>query len=189
MSIALRSPREARLAARLNAVLCLSAILLAANLLLALTVWQALQHQRVEIIPFGGVSAYANSPDTVDARYLSLMAEHFIHARLNVTPETVQSNHQRLLSAVAAGQYTAFLRSLQQEARLIQDKKISSVFHIHQLQVNPNRLTARVQGRLARYVGLTALAEEAKTLLLRFAWRDNRLSLVQFDFVKDESHA
>lgn len=189
MSIALRSPREVRLSARFNALLCFSAILLAANLLLAFTVWQSTQHQRVEIIPFGSPAAYANSPARVDARYLSLMAETIIHERLNVTPETVQANHERLLSLVGSSAYPDFLRRLQQEAQVIAEKKLASVFHIHHLQVNPNTLTVRVEGRLARYVGLTALAEEAKTLLLRFVWRDNRLSLVQFDFVKEESHA
>lgn len=83
MTIALRSPREVQLAARFNALLCLSVILLAANLLLALTVWQSMTHQRVEIIPFGSPAAYANSPARVDARYLSLMAENSIHERLN----------------------------------------------------------------------------------------------------------
>lgn len=188
MSIALRSPREVQLSARFNALLCFCVALLLANVVLAITVWVSLRCQRVEIIPFGSPAAYANSPARVDARYLSLMAETIIHERLNVTPETVQANHERLLSLVGSREYPDFLRRLQQEAHVIAEKKLASVFHIHRLQVNPNTLTVRVDGRLVRYVGLAALAEEAKTLLLRFVWRDNRLSLVQFDFVREESH-
>ena len=188
MTLTLKPSREHQLSTRLNLMVSLVVGLLLANVLLSALVWVVFRGHRVEIIPFGGTVAYANSPHQVDARYLSLMAENFMNERLNVTPETVDGSHQRLLGFVASQHYPAFLLKLQQEASVIKAQKLSSVFHISRIQTDPHALTAVVTGVLKRFVGLNALTDETKTFLLRFQYRHNRLTLTQFDRLKEESH-
>src|ERR1700731_2824957 len=89
--------RLSKLSARFNLMGFLVFGLLLANVLLSGLVYHIWRDHSVEIIPFSGGTGYTNSAVAVDSHYLSLMSENFIYSRLNVTPETVNANHQRLL--------------------------------------------------------------------------------------------
>ncbi|HHF7375948.1 MULTISPECIES: type IV conjugative transfer system protein TraE [Legionellaceae] len=181
--------RLSQLSARFNLMVCLVFGLLVSNVLLSCFVYSAFKHHTVEITPFSGNPGYLKSASFVDSHYLSLMTENFINERLNVSPETVDANHKRLLSFVSHQQYPYFLKLFAQEARVIKNKKMSSTFDITEIKVNPNELNAVVNGKLKRYVGIQALSDTQTTYKLVFQYMDGRLSIVQFAPKKESNDA
>lgn len=181
--------RLSQLSARFNLMVVLVFGLLVSNVLLSCFLNKAWNHHTIEVTPFSGNPGYFKSATRVDGHYLSLMAENFVNERLNVTPETVDANHKRLLSFVNHQKYTQILRLLTNEAKVIKAKKMSSTFAITEIKTNPNQLTAVVSGVLKRYVGLQSLSDERKTYLLQFQYKDSRLSIIKFSPFKDFNHA
>jgi conjugal transfer pilus assembly protein TraE len=181
--------RLSQLSARFNLMVCLVFGLLLSNVLLVCFLYRAFNHHTVEITPFSGSPGYLKSASSVDSHYLSLMTENFINERLNVSPETVDGHHKRLLSFVASQQYPEFLKQLAEEAKVIKAKKMSSAFDITHIKTNPNELTAMVSGVLKRYVGIQALSEARKSYVLTFRYLGGRLSIVNFVAFKENEHA
>ncbi|HHS8465261.1 TPA: type IV conjugative transfer system protein TraE [Legionella pneumophila] len=181
--------RLSQLSARFNLMVVLVFGLLVSNVTLSCFLFQAWNHHTIEVTPFSGALSYLKSASNVDGHYLSLMAENFVNERLNVTPETVDANHQRLLSYVNHQNYTQMLRLLTHEAQVIKTKKMSSIFYINNNKANPQKLTVIVSGILKRFVGLHALEDVRKTYVLRFQYKDSRLSIVQFSLLKEKEDA
>ncbi|ETO91975.1 type IV conjugative transfer system protein TraE [Legionella oakridgensis] len=181
--------RLSQLSARFNLMVVLVFGLLVSNVLQSCFLFKAWNHHTVEITPFSGAPSYLKSLTSVDGHYLSLMAENFVNERLNVTPETVNANHQRLLFYVNHQNYTQMLRLLTNEAKVIKAKKMSSIFYIDKNKPNPQELTVVVSGKLRRFVGLQALEDVRKTYVLRFQYKDSRLSIVQFSLLKEKQDA
>jgi conjugal transfer pilus assembly protein TraE len=178
-----------QLSARFNLMVCLVFGLLISNMLLSFFIYFAFRHHTVEITPFSGSPGYLKSASFVDTHYLSLMTENFINERLNVSPETVDANHKRLLSFVNHQHYSNFLKVLTQEAKVIKTQKMSSTYDITQIKTNPNDLTARVYGRLKRYVGTQNISDLQRVYELSFKYIDGRLSIVQFALKKEKEDA
>jgi conjugal transfer pilus assembly protein TraE len=181
--------RLRQLSARFNLMVFLVFGLLIANVLLSSFIWKAWQRHSVEITPFIGGPSYIKSYAQVDGHYLSLMSENFIYSRLNVTPETVKANHQRILMFADSQRYPEMLKVLNQEAAVIISKKMSSHFEITSIRTNPTALTAEVSGVLKRFVGIRALKEERMNYALRFNYAEGQLSIINFTHLKEESHA
>ncbi|CDZ79400.1 conjugal transfer pilus assembly protein TraE [Legionella massiliensis] len=181
--------RLSQLSARFNLMVALVFGLLLSNILLACFVFKAWNHHSIEVTPFSGAPAYLKSASEVDGHYLSLMAENFVNERLNVTPETVTANHQRLLAYVSHQSYPQLLRRLTNEAKIIKAKKMSSIFYVDTNKANPHKLTVVVSGTLKRFVGLHALNDERKTYVLQFHYNDSRLSIVKFSQLLEKDHA
>ncbi|SEG42146.1 conjugal transfer pilus assembly protein TraE [Legionella quinlivanii DSM 21216] len=181
--------RLSQLSARLNLMVIIVFGLLVSNVLLSCFLFKAWNHHTIEVTPFSGEPSYLKSAASVDGHYLSLMAENFVNERLNVTPETVDANHQRLLSYVNHQYYTPMLRLLTNEAKVIKAKKMSSIFYFDKNKPNAQELTVVVSGKLRRFVGLRALNDERKTYILRFQYKDSRLSIVQFSLLKEKQDA
>ncbi|QLZ68938.1 hypothetical protein FOLKNPGA_01718 [Legionella sp. PC1000] len=189
MDFKMYQSRLSLLSARFNLMVCLVFGLLISNIGLSCFVYSAFKHHTVEITPFSGSPGYLKSASFVDSHYLSLMTENFINERLNVSPETIDANHKRLLSYVSHQQYPYFLKLLAQEARVIKNKKMSSAFDITEIIVNPNELYAVVSGTLKRYVGIKAISDIQTTYKLVFQYVNGRLSIIQFAPKKESDHA
>lgn len=181
--------RLSQLSARFNLMVVLVFGLLVSNMLLSCFLFKAWNHHTVEVTPFSGAPSYLKSASSVDGNYLSLMTENFVNERLNVTPETVDANHRRLLTYVGHQNYTSILRLLINESKVIKAKKMSSVFYIDKNKPNPQELTVVVSGLLRRFVGLQALEDVRKTYVLKFQYKDSRLSIVQFSLLKEKEDA
>lgn len=110
------------LSARFNLMVCLVFGLLLSNVVLSCFVYKAWNHHTVEITPFSGAPSYLKSASIVDSHYLSLMTENFINERLNVSPETVDANHKRLLSFVSHKNYGGVSKML--------------ITHFYQIQID-----------------------------------------------------
>lgn len=178
----------AALAQRYYLLLLFSVVMLITNLVLSFGVLHALKHQRREIIPFGASSGYVVSDSTVDGYYLDLMTQNFIYSRLNIKPENVIKQHQRLLHYVDSAIHADFKKQLKREADLIEDKKISSSFDIEALHSDVDSMTSIVRGVLHRHVGYRALPEQQKTYQLRYRYRIGQLHLISFTEVVEKEH-
>lgn len=181
--------RLSQISARFNLMVCLVFGLLLSNVVLTSFIYTLWNHHRIEVTPFSGNLSYLKSASSVDSHYLSLMTENFISERLNVSPETVDGNHKRLLSFVNHQNYPEMLRRLTREATVIKAKNMSSTFNITHIKTDPNKLTAIVSGILKRYVGLQALTEGRKTYRLQFHYRSSRLSILNFSLIKESKDA
>lgn len=181
--------RLSQLSARFNLMVFLVCGLLMTNMMLSSFIWKIWQRHSVEITPFSGGPSYLKSDTKVDGHYLSLMSENFIYSRLNVTPETVKANHQRILLFADSQSYSEILKVLDLESKVIISKKMSSNFEITSIRTNPERLTAEVNGVLKRSVGIRALKEERMSYALRFHYANGQLSILNFTHHKEKSHA
>jgi len=177
-----------QLASRLNLMVVLVFGLLITNVLMGSLAWYACIHQKIEVTPFTGSSSYIKSDAAVDAHYLTLMSENFIYSRLNVTPETVLSNHKRLLSFVDAAQYSAFSALLDKEARLITAKKISSHIDITGMVADSRTLSCVITGVLKRHVGTRELADARMTYTVLYRYHNGRLVITQFTHLKEKTN-
>lgn len=169
-----------RLSARFNLMVALVLGLLLSNGIMSVLLYHTVLHQRIEITPFFEGTSYTKSNRTVDSHYLQMMSENFIYSRLNVTPETVRSHHQRLLSYIDAREYVKFTRKLNQEAALIIRQKIASHFVITKITTDSNQFRCVVSGILKRSVGLRELPDSPLQYVLQFRYQDGRLTVVQF---------
>lgn len=180
--------RLTKLAARFNLMVTLVFGLLVSNVLMGGLAWYSAIHQRIEITPFSGSPRYSKSDTQVDSQYLALMSENFIYSRLNVTPETVESNHRRLLTFVDSSHYAAFNAQLEKEAKLIKLKKISSHFDITDIRMDSKTLRVVVTGILKRAVGFRDLKESRLNYTLQFRYHFGRLSVTQFTHTSEQNH-
>lgn len=181
--------RLSQLSARFNLMVVLVFGLLLSNVLLSCFLFKAWNHHTVEVTPFSGAPGYLKSASNVDGHYLSWMAENFVNERLNVTPETVDANHQRLLSFVNHQHYAQMLGLLTKEAKVIKAKKMSSIFYIDKNKPSPQELTVVISGTLKRFVGIQALTDERKSYLLQFQYKDSRLSILKFSLLREDENA
>ena len=188
MDFSVYQTRLSQLSARFNLMVALVFGLLFANILLSALVWYTSLHQRMLVTPFESTSGFSNSDSTVDTRYLTMMSENFIYSRLNVTPETVTAQHNRLLTFVDGSHYGVMQAKLALEATAIQKHKLSSDFIITDRQFEPRALTARITGILNRHVGTRALEPARITYELTYHYRFGRLSIVRFSKVKEFEH-
>ena len=188
MDFSVYQTRLSQLSARFNLMVALVFGLLLANILLSALVWYTSLHQRMLVTPFENAAGFSNSDSTVDTRYLTMMSENFIYSRLNVTPETVIAQHQRLLMFVDGSHYGVMQSMLALEATAIQKHKLSSDFIITDMPLEPGALKVRVTGILNRHVGSRALDPARITYELTYRYRFGRLSIVRFSKVKEFAH-
>lgn len=181
--------RLSQLSARFNLMVVLVFGLLISNLMLAGLVCFTTYNQKIEVTPFFGGEGYSKSATTIDAHYLGLMSENFIYSKLNITPETVSSNYQRLLTYVDGAHYSQMFASLKHEEQLVKAKKISSQFVITDIRLDMKTLTADVSGVLQRHVGLRAIEPENLKYRLSYRYQLGHLTLLRFNQVKESDHA
>ena len=173
----LKENRLSQVSARLNLMVILVFGLLISNMILSSLAWYQTHHQTLIITPFSG-NGYKNSLTNVNAHYLSLMSENFIYSRLNVTPETVNANYERLLDYVDSKNYATILQQLTKETYIIKQQKISSYFVITDIRID--NLTVIIQGRLHRHVGLRKLKTINSAYKLTYQYQLGRLTIISF---------
>lgn len=176
-----KESKLSQLSARFNLMVTLVLALLLSNIILALVIIKIAGNERLEIVPFNGASSYLKSPKLVDIHYLNLMAENFIYARLNVTPEIITVNHTRLVNFINPASYAALKKILNAEAKVIKEQKISSFFNIQEIHSDVSSLTTEVTGILKRYVGNRELSEALRTYTLRYQYAGGYLSILSFN--------
>lgn len=179
---------EAVLKKRLNFWVVIACMMILSNLMLASLSWYALMHQKVEVTPFFGNQGYYRDGSEVDVHYLNQLSENFILSRFNVSPNTVKSNHERLLYYVSSDAYHDLSQTLLKEQAQVMKNKISSYFDIESVKSDPELLITLISGSLKRYVGNRALPEKKVTYRIKYQYHLGRPAIIAFEKVEDVNH-
>lgn len=171
---------DLKLANQIIAIMAVVNVVLIIILLVAvITLKQALVRVNTYLIPSQITAPIKLSRLHVNSSYLQQMTLGFLNARLDVTPQSVDASHNYLLKFVAAKNYAAIQKILNEEAKDIKEGDISSVFYITNWQVDPDTLTVRVEGDLRWWFGETKMQDQHKTYQLQYSWDGHQLKVLR----------
>ena len=143
-----------------------------------------IQEQKHLVTPMISGAPYSVSQTTADAEYYRLMTLSFLALRLNVTPETVDSNHRLLKSFIKPTSRDAFDKVLSAEAGRIKRSDVTSTFYQNDITVYPVDGRVDVAGMLKTWVGNDKPITELKSYRLTLRYDAGATSIEQFVEVK-----
>jgi len=160
-----------------------------ANALLSTLVYYQRNETQTRIIPMvnSDNAQYTLSNKGYDSRYLRDMGMSFINLRLNVTPETVASNHKLLLSFVAKESRPKMVDTLTKEANLIVNDDLTSAFYFEGINVYPAADIFEVTGVLKTWSGKYALDPQPKKYQLKVNYANGTFEIEKFIEVNNEN--
>lgn len=177
--------------AKIIAIILLALIVLVFLLAFALA-WQvvtnrALIHeQRTVVTPMTYNAPFAVSETKADTDYFRMMTLSFLALRLNVSPETVDSNHAFLLTFVDPNARAEFKPVLQDEAAQIKASDVNSTFYTTEINVYPVDGSVDVRGVLKMWIGNGKPSTEIKNYRLRLNYAGGFTRIGRFYEVNDE---
>lgn len=158
---------------------------LASNIYLEVTN-RALVHKREKIVvPMTFDAPFVVSESEASAPYLQMMALSFLSLRLNVSRETVDMNHDFLLSYVRAESRERFSPVLAAEAKRIKENVVTSAFYHTAIKVYPSASIIDIRGVLKTWIGNSLPLEEIKHYRLQLSYRAGVTSIEKFVEVDD----
>ena len=104
---------------------------------LAVTNRTLIHEQRTVVTPMTYNAPFAVSETKADTEFFRMMTLSFLALRLNVSPETVDSNHAFLMSFVEPEVREEFKKVLQEEAAQIKASDVNSTFYTTEINVYP----------------------------------------------------
>jgi conjugal transfer pilus assembly protein TraE len=148
---------------------------------------RALIHEQQRIlVPMAWNSPVTVSDTTADTNWYRSMALSFLALRLNVTPETVDSNHQLLLSYVAPESRDEVKKMLTLEAASIKRSDAVSAFYSSEFKIYPLDGRVDVRGVLKTWIGNDKPITEIKSYRMDMHYYGGMTFIVRFIEVKDE---
>lgn len=160
-----------QISAQLNRLLLISTlVLLLSTVILSGGITYLAINQPRTLVPPVITQEATVSRQSVSDGYLNLMTEYVILLKLNITPENVGRNYQQLLDYVSSEHYHYMQSALLAEATEIKERKISSFFTIEGIEISNQTLSAKVSGRLQKYVGARPLEGEYVTYKVQFSY-------------------
>ena len=137
---------------------------------LAVTNRALIHEQRTVVTPMTYNAPFAVSETKSDTENYRMMTLSFLALRLNVSPETVDSNHAFLLSFVEPEAREEFKPVLEEEAAQIKASEVNSVFYASEINVYPVDGRIDVRGVLKMWIGNSKPSTEIKTYRLRLKY-------------------
>ncbi|ELE9247891.1 type IV conjugative transfer system protein TraE [Enterobacter kobei] len=170
MEISARNSSTKMIAIILMVLMVLVFILAFAVSWLAITNRSLIHEQRTVVTPMTYSAPFAVSETSADAEYFRMMTLSFLALRLNVSPETVDSNHAFLLSFVQPEVSGDFNPVLQAEAAQIKASDVNSTFYPSEVNVYPVDGRVDVRGVLKMWIGNSKPSTEIKSYRLRLKY-------------------
>lgn len=167
-------------------LMLLLVISMSASVYLALTNRYLINHRQVVVTPMMYNAPFAVSEVTADAEAFQMMALSFLALRLNVSPETVDGNHQSLLAFVKPEAHAEFKDVLADEARQIKQSNVNSAFYSSDITVYPADNRVDVRGLLKTWIGPGKPSTEIKEFRLTLDYVGGRARIAKFVEVKHE---
>lgn len=153
---------------------------------LAVTNRSLIHEQRTVVTPMTYNAPFAVSETTADTEYFRMMTLSFLALRLNVSPETVDSNHAFLLSFVDPEAREEFKPVLQDEAAQIKASDVNSTFYPTEINVYPVDGRIDVRGVLKMWIGNGKPSTEIKNYRLRLKYTGGFTRIGRFYEVNHE---
>lgn len=123
--------------------------------------------QRTVVTPMIYNAPFVVSETKADTDFFRMMTLSFLALRLNVSPETVDSNHAFLMSFVEPEVHGKFKQVLQEEAAQIKASDVNSTFYTTEINVYPVDGRIDVRGVLKMWIGNSTPVTELKNYRLR----------------------
>ncbi|MDE0715722.1 MAG: TraE/TraK family type IV conjugative transfer system protein [Gammaproteobacteria bacterium] len=169
-----RRARDARLV--LSGLLALSLI---ANLSLSLSLVN--RKNMTVLVPAVAGPAWEVGNSWAGKRYLEDTARTAAVTLLTLTPENanyVREAATRMSHASARGAIGAWLSA---ESERMARRNLATAFYPHRVAVDPEALTAEVEGKLATWIGREEASREDRRYRLVFGMDGGRIGLLRFE--------
>lgn len=162
------------------ALIVLLTLSLIATILLVMENKYLSSHRETIVTPMAYNAPFVISEATSSASHLQMMALSFMALRLNVSPETVDAQHEFLLSYVKPGAQPDFKIVLAQEAQRIKSNEVNSAFYHTQLNVYPDLSRVDIRGALKTWIGNGKPQTELKHYALQLDYQNGVTSILRF---------
>lgn len=153
---------------------------------LAFTNRSLINEQRTVVTPMTYNAPFVVSKARADTEYFRMMTLSFLALRLNVSPETVDSNHEFLLSFVHPESRSPFKSVLIDEATQIKTNSVNSTFDTTKITVYPVDGRVDIRGVLRTYIGSGPGTTEIKNYRLKLDYANGFTRIVSFHEVTNE---
>jgi conjugal transfer pilus assembly protein TraE len=167
-----------------NGYLVLSCGLLLLSLILIIFCFDLSHRERVVLVPPHIEHSFWVDNDGASSEYLSEMALFFCFLRLDVTPESADSQRQILLRYTDPHTFGVLNNALIAERDHIVAQHVSTAFYPISVKVNAKSFVVIITGDLTSSVGATPLPVQRVAYQLQFRYEQGRLSVNQFQEVK-----
>ncbi|ARW85421.1 type IV conjugative transfer system protein TraE [Aeromonas salmonicida] len=144
-------------------------------------------HREKIVTPMAYNAPFVISESSSSASHLQMMALSFMALRLNVSPETVDAQHDFLLSYVRPGAQPDFKVTLAQEAQRIKENEVNSAFYQTQIQVFPDQSRVEINGVLKTWIGNGAPTADLKKYSLFLSYENGITSILKFLEISDDA--
>ena len=171
--------------------ICLGTVLglsLTTNIIQGINNYRLQTEQKVAVTPMLFNAPFAVSQNQADASYLEQLGLSFIALRLNVTPETVDAQHQQLLRFVLPAAQNSLKVQLAEDAKRIKDNNVNSTFYMTSARAYPAENRVDFRGELKTWIGDSKPYSEIKTYILQFYRVDGVSWLARFGEVNNENN-
>ena len=167
-------------------LLVLLTLSIVANSILALQNRYLSSTRETIVTPMAYDAPFVISEANSSPAYMPMMALSFMALRLNISPETVDTQHQFLLGYVKPGAQPDFKVTLAQEAQRIKQNEVNSAFYQTQFQVFPADNRIDIRGVLKTWIGNGQPKTDLKHYSLVLTYKNGVTSIVKFLEVNDD---
>lgn len=171
--------------------ICLGTVLalsLTTNIIQAINNYRLQTEQKVAVTPMLYSAPFAVSQNQSDASYIEQMGLSFIALRLNVTPETVDAQHEQLLRYVFPASQNNLKVQLAEEAKRIKDNNVNASFYMTSVRAYPAEGRVDIRGELKTWIGDSKPYSEIKHYVLQLNRVDGISWLARFGEINNENN-
>jgi len=163
----------------LSGLLAVSAM---TNLVLAGYIVKNHNKERVITVPMAFDQPFESNSYSGDLRLNEMMVRSLINLRLNVTPETIDSQQEAILRFSDPRNRSELKRSLITEAQYIKSNDISSNFSIESIKYDPSNGNTYVTGTLSASTsaGKLDLPDDKRSYVIKVQYVDGQLNVPLF---------
>ena len=161
---------------------------LATNIIQGINNYRLQTEQKVAVTPMLFSAPFAVSQNQADASYIEQLGLSFVALRLNVTPETVDAQHQQLLRYVLPASQNSLKVQLAEDAKRIKENNVNATFYMTSVRAWPAENRVDIRGELKTWIGDSKPYSEIKTYVLQFYRVDGVSWLARFGEVNNEKN-
>ncbi|WP_058914084.1 type IV conjugative transfer system protein TraE [Entomohabitans teleogrylli] len=159
---------------------------LTTNIIQGINNYRLQTEQKVAVTPMLYGAPFAVSQNQADASYIEQLGLSFIALRLNVTPETVDAQHQQLLRYVLPASQNNLKIQLAEDAKRIKENNVNATFYMTFIRAYPAENRVDIRGELKTWIGDSKPYSEIKSYVLQFNRVEGVSWLSRFGEIKSE---
>jgi conjugal transfer pilus assembly protein TraE len=164
-----------------NGYLLLACSSMLLNLILAMAIGSVIGTERIVLVPPEIEKPTWISASKVSAEYIWGMSLFLSDLLLNVTPSNASMQHQMFLRYVDESQYGKVKSGLLDQEERLKKEHTTMRFQLSKIQIDAQRLQARISGDVEFTVGETSMPAKHLTYILAYTFRHGQLKVKSFE--------